>query len=76
MNVSYFALYIFSCIVGNKAKEWISEQVFQQNKARQIFRKTTISYPLISTRTTSESRPFGLLLTIFAIPKMMTMNDK
>ena len=76
MNVSYFALYIFSCIVGNKAKEWISEQVFQQNKARQIFRKTNISYPLIRTRTTSEIRPFGLLLTIFAIPKMMAMNDK
>ena len=38
-------------IVGNKAKEWISKRVFQENKARQIFRKTNISYPLIRTRT-------------------------
>ena len=32
--------------VGNKAKGWISKRVFQENKARQIFRKTNISYPL------------------------------
>ena len=76
MKVSYFALYIFSYIVGNKAKKWISEQVFQQNKARQIFRKTNISYPLIRTRTTSEIPPFGFFPTIFAIPKMVAMNDK
>ena len=38
-------------IVGNKAKEWIWERVFQENKARQIFRKTNISYPLIRTRS-------------------------
>ena len=37
--------------VGNKAKEWISKQVFQENKARQIFQKANISYPLICTRT-------------------------
>ena len=36
---------------GNKAKGRISKQVFQENKARQIFRKTNISYPLIRTRT-------------------------
>ena len=36
--------------VGNKAKWWISKRVFQENKARQIFRKTNISYPLIRTR--------------------------
>ena len=33
--------------VGNKAKGLISKRVFQENKARQIFRKTNISYPLI-----------------------------
>ena len=33
----------------NKAKVRISKQVFQENKARQIFRKTIISYPLIRT---------------------------
>ena len=36
---------------GNKAKERISKRVFQENKARQIFLKNDISYPLISTRT-------------------------
>ena len=38
-------------IAGNKAKGPISKQVFQENKARQIFRKTDISYPLKRTRT-------------------------
>ena len=37
--------------VGNKAKGQISKRVFQENKARHIFRKTNISYPLIHTRT-------------------------
>ena len=37
-------------IVSNKAKGRISKRVFQENKARQIFRKTNISYPLIRTR--------------------------
>ena len=36
---------------GNKPKGRISKRVFQENKARQIFRKTNISYPLIRTRT-------------------------
>ena len=35
--------------VGNKAKGRISKRVFQENKARQIFQKTNISYPLIRT---------------------------
>ena len=35
--------------VGTKEKERISKQVFQENKARQIFRKMNISYPLIRT---------------------------
>ena len=38
-------------IVSNMAKGRISKRVFQGNKARQIFRKTNISYPLIPTRT-------------------------
>ena len=38
-------------IIGNKAKGRISKPVFQENKARQIFRKTNISYSLICTRT-------------------------
>ena len=37
--------------IAGKAKGRISKRVFQENKARQIFRKTDISYPLIRTRT-------------------------
>ena len=37
--------------VGNKARGRISARVFQENKARQIFRKTNIFYSLIRTRT-------------------------
>ena len=36
--------------MGNKAKGRISKRVLQENKARQTFRKTNISYPLICTR--------------------------
>ena len=39
-----------SVTVGDKAKGRISKRVFQENKARQIFQKTNISYPLIRTR--------------------------
>ena len=39
-------------IFGNNAKGRILKQVFQENKACQIFRKTKISYPLIRTHTT------------------------
>ena len=39
-------------LVGIKAKrKRISKRVFQENQARQIFRKTDISYPLIRART-------------------------
>ena len=34
---------------GNKAKEWISKRMFQDNKARQIFWKTNLSYPMTRT---------------------------
>ena len=34
-------------VVGNKAKGQISKLVFQENKARQIFQKTGIYFPLI-----------------------------
>ena len=36
--------------VGDKTNGWISKRVFQENKARQISRKTHCSYPLIRTR--------------------------
>ena len=45
-------LTIFWQNIGNKAKGRISKRVFQKNKARQIFEKTKISYPLIRTRKT------------------------
>ena len=32
-------------LVGNNAKWQISKRVLQENKARQIFQKTNISYP-------------------------------
>ena len=37
-------------LVGNKAKGQISKRVFQEKKARQIFWKMNISYPLIHKR--------------------------
>ena len=37
-------------IVSDEAKGRISKRVLQENKARQISRKTNISYPLIRTR--------------------------
>ena len=38
-------------MVGSKVKRRISKQVLQENKARQMFRKTNSSYPLKRTRT-------------------------
>ena len=35
---------------GNKVRGRISKQLFHENKARQIFRKTYVSYPLIRIR--------------------------
>ena len=43
--------------VGNKVKVQISKkQVLQENKARQIFRQTNISYTLIRTRGVRNGR--------------------
>ena len=46
----------FSEVVDDEAKGWISKPVFQENKARQIFRKTDISYLLIHTHTCAYQR--------------------
>ena len=52
---SFFTISILNAVnlqfVGSEAKGRISKRVFQENKARQIFRKTNISYPRIHTRT-------------------------
>ena len=50
LNCKIIELKIFN-FVGNKAKGRISKRVFQENEARQIFRKTNIFYPLTRTRT-------------------------
>ena len=39
--------------VDNKVERWMPKWVLQENKARQIFQETNISYPLIGTRTCS-----------------------
>ena len=49
-------------IVGNKANGRNSKQVFQENKALQIFQKMNTSYPLIRTHTYQGFfRKFGVL---------------
>ena len=58
----------------NKAKGWISKQVFQENKAHQIFQKTNISYPLIRTwNTRFEIRPFALLPRLYCNIKIKSI---
>ena len=42
--------------VGNKTKGRISKRGFQENKARHIFQKTNISYPLMRTRMCAYQR--------------------
>ena len=44
-NLNYTSFFHF---VGNKAKEKISKWAFQENKARQIFRKTRWKYVCVS----------------------------
>ena len=44
-------LYRILDFVGNKPKGRISKRMFEENKARQIFRKMNISNPLIHTHT-------------------------
>ena len=48
-NVSMFCPRLWHYFVDNKVKGRISKQVLRENKLRQIYRKTNISYPLIST---------------------------
>ena len=62
---TYFSLSSNS-VVGHETKGRISKRVFEENKARQIFRKTSISYPLIRTRF--EIRLSALLPTMRRLP--------
>ena len=59
----YVLIYNF---VGHKAKRRILKRVFQENKARQMFRKTNISYPLMC-----EIRPFALLPTTWGCSQIL-----
>ena len=45
MNIAAFGAFM------NVKYDLIAKRVFQESKARQIFRKTNISYPLIRTHT-------------------------
>ena len=43
VNAGWGASYLLlKQFIGNKAKQHISKRVFQENKARQIFRKTNV----------------------------------
>ena len=61
-NIKMFWYYshniLIRLFVGNRAKGRTSKRVFQENKTRQIFRKTNISYPLI--RCVSEGKKCSL----------------
>ena len=50
----WFFQVLLSSVISQKFR--ISKRVFQEKKARQIFRKTNISYPLIRTRTCAHQR--------------------
>ena len=58
LSLTFFDFQFF----GNRAKGRISKQVLQENKARQIFRKTNISYPLISRTLFSCNTRFDIRL--------------
>ena len=52
-----------NCFVGNKKKGRISKPRKQESKARQIFRKTDISDPLMRTRMCAYQVVRNVLLT-------------
>ena len=62
--------YLFNLVfIGNKAKGPISKRVLRENKARQIFRKTNIFYPLIRNCISIKGLKnvkFGVLLDILS----------
>ena len=60
-----FKILDLRCFTGSMAKERISKRVFQESKARRIFRKSDISYPLIRTVIC----PFALLSTFSGGPR-------
>ena len=68
-------------LVSNKAKGRISKRVFQENKARQIFRKTNISYPLIRTlfylfiSVCFSEKPSGLWLAFIECYGLLTVQS-
>ena len=67
-NVLRDCLQISLLIVGNKAKEQISKRVFQESKARQIFWKTNISYPLIAPPPPPPCYPVNISYPLILTP--------
>ena len=61
--------YLTASLVGNKAKGRILKQVFQENKARQIFQKNNISYPLIRAYQGKRNVRFSENLACFVFSK-------
>ena len=49
--------------VMNVKYDRIAKRVFQENKTRQIFRKTNISYPLIRTHTCAYQKGKNVLFS-------------
>ena len=74
IKVIFSFVILLQDIVGNKAKWRISKRLFQENKARQIFRRTNISYPLIRTRinirNVSFSENFAIVLNEWTLLQM------
>ena len=68
--IPIFTIFSFKYFAGDKAKGRISNRVFQENKARQIFRKRTFLTPLIRRfvpELISGARERGLLNMLLVI---------
>ena len=59
----------FSFMLSTLLYWWISKRVFQENKARQIFQKTNISYSLIRTSFGDKKYRFSKNLPCFVFLK-------
>ena len=66
-DVTSVFLYPLPEVICNKAKGRISKRVLQENRARQIFRKTNISYSMIRTGTGVRNVRFSENLARFVL---------
>ena len=74
---TFLVLSIFVCLFVCLAKVRISKRVFQENKARQIFWKTNISYPVCvsGVKKWSFFGPFVFLKHPFLDPSFYLITD-